>query len=81
MTPQEISDYKLKWRPGIRVAIHSDLRSQAKDWCKLWLMPHHWTHVKWTGPYEDEFRFEKVRYAKGLVEKFPEYAKIIEKNC
>ena len=81
MTPIEIHEYKMKWLPGVQVAVHSDLRSEAKDWCKLWMNPIHWKHTKWTDVYEDTFHFEKLRHAKGLVEKFPKYAKIIENNC
>lgn len=78
MTPQETSDYKMRWMPGVSVTIHSDLRSQAKDWCKQWLNPIHWKHVKYTNVYEDTFHFQRMAQAKGLVEAFPEYAKIID---
>ena len=78
MTPQQQFEYKMKWQPGIRVAIHSDLRGRGKDWCKHWLQPWHWKHVQWTDVYEDTFHFEKMRFAKGFVENFPEWAKIIE---
>lgn len=77
MTPVEIHEYKLSWLPGVRVAVHSDLRSQAKDWCKQWMNPIHWKHTMWSDVYEDTFHFQYERQAKGLVEKFPEYAKII----
>lgn len=77
MTPQEIFEYKMRWMPGYMVSVHSDLRSQAVDWCKLWMNPIHWKHTKWTDVYEDTFHFQKLSQAKGLVEKFPKYAKLI----
>jgi len=78
MTPVEIFEYKLKWLPGYQVAIHSDLRHQAIAWCKQWMNPIHWKHTKWTDVYEDTFHFQKLSQAKGLAEKFPEYAKLIK---
>ena len=43
MTPQEISDYKLKWRAsGIAVQLHSDLDVAGKDWCRRNLERHQW---------------------------------------
>lgn len=77
MTPQEQFEYKQKWMPGHMVRLHSDLRSQGIDWCKQWMNPIHWKHTKWTGVYEDTFHFEKLAQAKGLAEKFPQYAKLI----
>lgn len=77
MTPQEVFEYKMKWMPGYMVSIHSDLRSQAVDWCKLALNPIHWKHTKFTNVYEDTFHFKGIHHAKGLVEKFPKYAKLI----
>lgn len=78
MTPTEIFEYKMTWLPGVQVAIHSDMRSQAKDWCKQWMNPIHWKHTQHTNVYEDTFHFQHMRQAKGLVSAFPEYAKIIE---
>lgn len=75
MTPIEIMEYKQRWMSegGYAVTLHSDLRSQGVDWCKLWLNPIHWKHAKHTNVYEDTFYFEKASHAKGLIEKFPEY--------
>lgn len=77
MTPVEIHEYKMRWmREGAyAVTLHSDLRSQGIDWCKQWLNPIHWKHVKYTDVYQDTFYFEKERFAKGMLEKFPQYAK------
>lgn len=76
MTPQEIFDYKIKWMPGYSVTIHSDLRSPATQWCKLWMNPIHWKHIKHTDVYQDTFHFAKLAQAKGFAETFPDYAEI-----
>jgi hypothetical protein len=34
MTPQEQFDYKLSWKPGHIVRLHSDLDNEGKTWCK-----------------------------------------------
>ena len=78
MTPVEVFEYKLKWLPGVQVAIHSDLRDRAMGWCKQWMNPIHWKHNKWSGPYEDTFHFKTMQQAQGLVEQFPDYAKLVE---
>ena len=38
MTPIEIFEYKLKWKPGYTVRLHSDLGLQGKDFCKVMMM-------------------------------------------
>ena len=60
MTPIEIAEYKRKWMSisGYPVSIHSDLRSQGKDWCKVQLMKEQWVHKQFTNVYEDTFYFE-----------------------
>lgn len=57
-TPQEISEYKMKWKPGLPVKIHSDMDWKAKDWCRKTLERHQWSMDQYTGPYEHTFRFE-----------------------
>ena len=32
MTPQEIFDYKMRWKPGFTVTLHSDLDVKGKSW-------------------------------------------------
>lgn len=78
MTPVEIFEYKLKWLPGIQVTLHSDIRQRGLDWCRAWMNPIHWKHSQWTGPYEDTFHFQKMSQAKGFMEKFPEWTKLIQ---
>ena len=77
MTPIEIAEYKQKWMSegGFAVTLHSDLRSEGIAWCKNWLNVIHRKHVQYTDVYEDTFFFEKERFAKGMLEKFPQYAK------
>lgn len=58
MTPIEIFEYKKRWQPqGYIVRLHSDLRRQAKDYCKT-LPMHKWIITEYTNNYEDTFAFE-----------------------
>jgi len=59
MTPQEIFDYKQKWKPGYSVRLHSDVEDRGKDWCKK-LEKHQWEMTKWTDVYEHTFHFEDM---------------------
>ena len=34
MTPQEIFEYKNRWKPGHTVQLHSDIVDRGKSWCK-----------------------------------------------
>lgn len=58
MTPQEIFEHKLKWKPGIIVDIHSDLANEAKTWCRRNVAPESWSFDSWVGPYAHRFTFE-----------------------
>jgi hypothetical protein len=59
MTPQEISDYKLKWRAnGVAVPLHSDLDVAGKDWCRRNLERHQWAFNPHTAVYAHTFLFE-----------------------
>jgi len=63
MTPLEISEYKQRWMSSgynHPVRIHSDLRTKAKDWCKVQLFQHQWKHMQFTNVYEDTFYFEHL---------------------
>ena len=77
MTPVEISEYKQKWMStnNYPVAIHSDLRSRAKDWCKVQLMQQQWVHKKYTNVYEDTFFFEYSQDAKQFANEFKDWVK------
>ena len=58
MTPAEINEYKLKWKPGYTVKIHSDLVDSSKTWCRRRLQRHQWSMTEWTDVYEHTFHFE-----------------------
>ena len=58
MTPIEIFEYKQKWKPGYVVRLHSDLRSNAKDYCKVQMLKHQWDVNEYTNSYEDTWLFE-----------------------
>ena len=70
MTPQEISDYKLKWAPGIPVRVHSDQDWVCKNWCRTHLDRHQWTMSTFTNVYEHTFQFEHKHHAKQFAALF-----------
>lgn len=58
-TPQELFEYKLKWKKyGHEVKLHSDYERQGVEWCKVQLMISQWELQKHTAPYEHTFLFE-----------------------
>ena len=58
MTPQEIFEYRMRWKSSFYVVIHSDMEYNAKIWCRSNLKPHLWKMRKWTGIYEHTMLFE-----------------------
>ena len=71
MTPQEISEYKLKWRAnGIAVQLHSDLDVAGKDWCRRRLERHQWAFNPHTAVYAHTFLFENAANAAEFVTHF-----------
>lgn len=76
MTPIEIFEYKQNWlrKGGYAVRLHSDLRDQGKDYCKVQLHKHQWDFKKWSDVYEDTFWFEYAQDAKSFKNKFKKYA-------
>jgi len=76
MTPQEISDYKLKWRPGFTVDIHSDLAVQSKDWCRKNLNRWEWSMDTYTYVYSHTFHFEEEQAAEEFKHKFRDYVNV-----
>jgi hypothetical protein len=61
MTPQEIFEHRQRWmRTGNNhpVRIHSDVRKEAKEFCKVQMHPSQWTCKEYTAVYEDTFYFE-----------------------
>ena len=73
MTPVEIFEYKLKWKPGYTVRLHSDLESKGKEWCKQ-LDRKDWDFSKWTNVYEHTFHFQWMKDANMFKSVFFEYA-------
>lgn len=76
MTPIEIFEYKQRWQRagGYAVRLHSDLRSQGKDYCKIQLMKQQWDFSQYTDNYEDTFHFEYKQDADMFRNKFKKYA-------
>jgi len=76
MTPVEIFEYKQRWQRagGYAVRLHSDLRSQGKDYCKVQLMRQQWDFSQYTNIYEDTFHFEYKQDADAFRNKFKKYA-------
>ena len=76
MTPVEIFEYKQKWQRtgGYAVRLHSDLRSQGKDFCKVMMMQQQWDMKTYSDVYEDTFLFEHKQDAKMFKNKFKKYA-------
>ena len=61
MTPIQIFEYKQRWMQSNNhpVCIHSDLRREAKEYCRTQLFKHQWVHKEYTNVYEDTFFFER----------------------
>jgi hypothetical protein len=75
MTPQEISEYKMRWMRGNPhpVRLHSDLDTEGKTWCRRNLERHWWKMDTWTNVYEHTFYFENSEHAKLFGQQWPEY--------
>ena len=76
MIPIEIFEYKQRWQRagGYAVRLHSDLRSQGKDYCKTQLMKQQWDFSQYTDNYEDTFHFEYKQDADAFRNNFKKYA-------
>ena len=76
MIPLEIFEYKQRWQRvgGYAVRLHSDLRSQGKDYCKVQMFKHQWDLSQYTDNYEDTFHFEYKQDADAFRNKFKKYA-------
>lgn len=73
MTPQEISDYKMKWKPGYSVPVHSDLHTECKTWCRKNLPRERWSMDTYTDVYEHTFMFELESDAELFADEFKEW--------
>jgi hypothetical protein len=60
MTPQEIDDYKRKWRMGSYFLhhTHTDVRNDCVEWCKENCETQEWDIKYFTDIYGDTIRFE-----------------------
>ena len=73
MTPQEIFEYKQRWKPGYSVRLHSDLVNEAKTWCRRRIERQSWSMTEWTNVYEHTFHFESEIHANEFTKQWPEY--------
>ena len=73
MTPVEISEYKMRWKPGHSVDVHSDLDVQCKDWCRKNLNRWEWSMDTYTYVYAHTFHFEQEEHAKAFKTKFADW--------
>jgi hypothetical protein len=73
MTPQEIFEYKINWRPGFSVDVHSDLVVQCKDWCRRNLNRWEWSMDTYTNVYSHTYFFELEEHANEFKEKFKDW--------
>lgn len=77
MTPQEISDYKLRWiNNSFSVRLHSDLDWKGKGWCRKNLQRHQWSFDSWTDVYEHTFNFEREEDAVNFSSQWPEFTNL-----
>lgn len=75
MTPQEISEYKMRWMRDSShpVRLHSDLDTQGKTWCRRNLERHQWKMNTWSNVYEHTFYFENNEHAKLFEQQWPKF--------
>ena len=74
MTPQEIFEYKNKWKPDAFVVdVHSDLDVQCKDWCRKNLNRWEWSMDTYTYVYSHTFHFEHEDAANVFRTKFADW--------
>lgn len=75
MTPQEVFEYKSRWKStgGNPVRIHSDLDWQGKDWCRKRLERHQWSFSSYTANYEHTFWFEDPAHSQQFEQEFVDW--------
>jgi len=67
MTPIEIFEYKMKWKPkGHIVSFHSDWEYDVKSWLKR-KEKHTWIWNEYTDVYEHSVLFESVEDKDSLI--------------
>ena len=81
MTPQEISEYKMRWKPNsFQVDVHSDLDVQCKDWCRKNLNRWEWSMDTYTDVYSHSFYFEEEQAAEEFKRKFERWVDVGKRN-
>ena len=77
MTPQEVSDYKMRWmrEGGHSVRLHSDLDIAGKEWCRRNLERHQWSFNSFTDVYEHTFLFENQLMSQQFAQEFYDWIK------
>jgi Ser-tRNA(Ala) deacylase AlaX len=74
MTPQDIFEYKLNWKPrAYTVRLHSDLHIEGKDWCRKNCERWEWSMNSYTNVYEHTFLFEKEQHGKEFEKQWPKF--------
>jgi len=68
MSPQEISDHRMRWYPGISIPTNSGRETSCKQWCREHLNQHEWSLSRNTDVYEHTFRFEHKAHARAFNE-------------
>jgi len=77
MTPQEIFEYKMRWKPNAFVIdVHSDLDIQCKDWCRKNLNRWEWSMDTYTYVYSHTFYFEEEQAADEFKRKFEKWVNV-----
>ena len=76
MTPLEISEYKMRWKPGYQVDVHSDLDVQCKAWCRGNLNRWEWSMDTYTDVYSHSFYFEEEQAAAEFKRKFERWVDV-----
>jgi len=69
-SPQEISDYRMQWYPGVSVSVNSGRESSCVEWCRSHLNQYEWFLSKNTDVIEHTFRFEHAAHARAFNEVF-----------
>ena len=74
MTPLEISEYKMRWKPGYRVQVDIDSDVWGKDYCRKHLERHEWTFDKHTRPDDSHtFAFEQQAVAQQFFQAYNQH--------
>ena len=74
MKPEEIEEYKLSWKPGFTVRLHSDSDNLGKAWCRKNMERHQWSFTSFTDVYEHTFHFELEEHASVFAKELLEQA-------